>query len=209
MINYLSALSLLCLALLFTACGSDSPPSETDPTETITDGPAPVVFEGPFAEVHDQLSGTPDASAVQRRLLELFPSVSNPETGALDTRISRQFVALAESFADKFPGDTVAAPPLYNAAEVALALGQPQRAADIYGRIYNQFRGYSKAPEALFMLAFTHDENLNDLDGARKYYQQFIDTYPNHTFADDSEMLIQNLGKSDEEILRELEAKRN
>ena len=192
-------LLFLCLLLLFTACGTDS--TTDTPPEAPGDG-----LNGPFAELSTDLEGdNPDAPAIAARLRQLFPSVSDAQTGALDVDVSRQYVALAEAFADKFPADTVAAPPLYNAAEVALALGQPQRAADIYARLYHQYRTFSKAPEALFMLAFTHDENLKDTASARTYYRQFIDTYPTHTFADDSEMLIRNLGKSDAELLRELE----
>ena len=210
MLRITHLLPLLAL-LLLAACGNDT---ATDEESAAADGtpvataPAPLTFEGPFADMKTALEGdAADGAAIASSLIQEFPRVSDPETGALNVPVSRQYVALAEELSAKYPDDTLAAPPLYHAAEVALALGEPQRAADIYARIHRQYRHFSKAPESLFMLAFTLDENLQDLEGARTHYQQFIDTYPDHTFADDSEMLIKNLGKSDEEILRELESR--
>ncbi|MEL7161156.1 MAG: tetratricopeptide repeat protein, partial [Bacteroidota bacterium] len=76
-----------------------------------------------------------------------------------------------------------------------------------YERVHKDFPNFSKAGESLFMLAFTYDEDLDDIDKARATYERFIAEYPNHGFADDAQMLIGNLGKTDEEVLRELESR--
>ena len=60
---------------------------------------------------------------------------------------------------------------------------------------------------ALFMKAFLFDESLKDVENARKYYQEFIDKYPNHEFAKQAKLLMENLGKSQEEVLKSLQGK--
>jgi TolA-binding protein len=114
---------------------------------------------------------------------------------------------MATQLADKYPNDTLAAMPLYRAAEVVRALNDPKQTAAIYQKVYNSYPTFSKAPEALFMLGFTFDEDLGDLEKARSTYNDFLFKFPNHSFADDTQMLLENLGNTDEEILKELEKK--
>ncbi|MEM9836631.1 MAG: tetratricopeptide repeat protein [Bacteroidota bacterium] len=140
-------------------------------------------------------------------LTEGFSQLTDPETGLLNEEAATEYVNNAMAFAKQSGQDTVAALPLYRAAEVARALGKPAQAIEIYQSVIDQYSSFSKAAEAQFMLAFSYDEDLNDLEKARTAYETFIDKYPTHGFADDAEMLLSNLGKSDEEILRELEAK--
>lgn len=54
------------------------------------------------------------------------------------------------------------------------------------------------------MKGFLFDGTLHDSINAAKYYQEFLNKYPNNQFAKDAKMLLQNLGKSDEEVLKDL-----
>jgi TolA-binding protein len=101
----------------------------------------------------------------------------------------------------------MAALPLYRAAEVVRAMNNAVRAASFYEMTHKNYPSFSKAGEALFMLGFTYDEDLNNEAKAKETYELFLQQYPDHPFADDTQILINNLGKTDEEILRELEEK--
>ena len=194
-------LTLLVLSFLF-AYASDAP--LTEEASATTGGEVPLVLVEPFSTI---VSESEDAATGAERLMQEFPRVTDAGGGGMNVDVSQQFLAAARRLSDKFPADTAAAMPLYRAAEVALALGDPGQAAEIYQTVYGRYRAFSRAPESLFMLAFTYDENLNDLERARDRYEEFGRTYPDHPFADDAQMLIANLGKSDEEVLRELEAR--
>ncbi|MEL6357812.1 MAG: tetratricopeptide repeat protein [Bacteroidota bacterium] len=137
---------------------------------------------------------------------KLFQQLADANTGRLNEEAAKTYLSAAQILAKDYPTDTSAALPYYKAAEVARALGQSKTALEIYQQVIEQYPGFHKVPEARFMLAFTYDEDLNDLTSAKAAYEQFIQLHPEHTFADDAEMLLRNLGKSDEEILRELEA---
>lgn len=191
------------LTTLFFACGADTDTVDSNKAETTTD----EIITGTFAPANDALEAGGNAAKVGGMLMQQFNSVSDPATGLLDEKASRDFVSVATKLANKFPEDTLAALPFYRAAEVVRALNEPKRAAAIYEQIHTNYPNWSKAPESLFMLAFTYDEDLGNLEAAKATYQKFLKMYPTNVFAEATPMLIENLGKSDEEILRQLEEK--
>lgn len=193
-------LTAILLTALFFACGADTNTVAADQT-------ADEVITGPFAPANDALAAGEQVAKVGGMLMQQFESVSDPATGLLNEKASRNFVSVATKLADKFPKDTLAALPLYRAAEVVRALNDPKRAAAIYEQIHTNYPTWSKAPESLFMLAFTYDEDLGNLEAAKATYEKFLAMYPTNVFAEATPMLIENLGKSDEEILRQLEEK--
>jgi TolA-binding protein len=194
-ILFLSVLS----AFVFTACGgNDQQAANDEVTRT-----APNVY----AAAVTAFEAGEGPAAVSKLLMDNFQAVSDPKTGALNVETSQDFVTMATQLAEKYPTDTLAAMPLYRAAEVVRALNDPVQTALIYQKVYNSYPSFSKAPEALFMLGFTFDEDLGDLEKARTTYNDFLSKFPNHSFADDTQMLLENLGKTDEEILKELEKK--
>ena len=199
--------NLFYLAILFsiavTGCSGDAPATEELPEAE----PALTVDSPTFGPLAEELENGTPVARVGGMLMQRFPEISDPNTGLLNEDLSREFVYLAVALADRYPKDTLAALPLYRAAEVVRALNDPKRAAVLYERVHDEYTGFSKAPESLFMAAFTHDEDLNDLDRARETYERFLKLYPNNVFAESTPMLLENLGKSDEEMLRELEEK--
>ncbi len=147
-----------------------------------------------------------DLVQMSEQLHEQFGQLSDPESGLLKQDVATDYLAKVAHIATSFPRDTAIAMHLYRAAEVARAMNQAPLAIDYYQRITKDFPNFSRAAEAYFMLAFTYDENLKDLEQATIAYERFIKQYPAHDFADDAAILLKNLGKSDEEILQELEA---
>lgn len=195
-IIFLSLLS----AFVLTGCGGNDQQTAADELES-------TASSGVYAAAATALEEGKSPAEVSKLLMADFQAVSDPATGALNVPVSREFVAIATQLADKYPKDTLAAMPLYRAAEVVRAMNDPKQTAAIYQKVYDNYPSFSKAAEALFMLGFTYDEDLGDLEKARTTYNDFLQKYPTHSFADDTQMLLENLGKSDEEILKELEKK--
>jgi len=188
------------LSFLFVGCGQDAPSTAADAPEETT------VQSEQFQPVADALATGGSAAQIGGLLMQRFSSVSD-DSGVLNPANSQDFVDLSVQLSDKYPADTLVALPLYKAAELARSLNDPKRAAMLYERVHDNYGAFSKAPEALFMAGFTYDEHLNNLDKARETYEKFLKMYPNNVFAKDTPMLLDNLGKSDEEILRQLEEK--
>ena len=57
--------------------------------------------------------------------------------------------------------------PLYRSAEISRSLGKPNEAIATYQKIIERYPSFHKAPEAKFMLAFSYDEDLKDINKAR------------------------------------------
>lgn len=186
---------------MFASCGQDTPTGESAETAGEV-----TIQSAAFKPVAEALEADGSAAKIGGLLMQSFPSVSD-ESGVLNPVNSKDFVDLSVQLADKYPKDTLVALPLYKAAELARSLNDPKLAAILYERVHDDYSGFSKAPEALFMAAFTYDEHLNSLDKARETYEKFLKMYPDNVFAKDTPMLLENLGKSDEEILRQLEEK--
>jgi TolA-binding protein len=84
---------------------------------------------------------------------------------------------------------------------------RPQATIALFDRIINEYPDYEKSPSALFLKAFVYEDQLQDLENAKHYYELFLEKYPESEFADDAEVSLQNLGKSPEELIREFEEK--
>ena len=96
---------------------------------------------------------------------------------------------------------------LLRAGEMAALLNQYDKALGYYDKILKEFPQSPKAPIALFMKGYTLDDKLNQLDRAKAAYEEFLKKYPDNDFADDTRFLLENLGKSEEEIIKQFEAK--
>lgn len=112
-----------------------------------------------------------------------------------------------EAFAFSYPNDEKAPAYLEKAAEMARSLGQPDKAISYYDRIFQKYAGTKYAPRALFLKAFTAESMLNNKKVAKQLYQMFISEFPDDEFADDAQFLLDNIDKSDEEILKSFEKK--
>ena len=116
-------------------------------------------------------------------------------------------IDLYTEYAREFPDDTLAPVYLFKASDISMNLYRPLETIRILDTLLIKYPDYSKTPTALFLKAFVYEDQVKNYKLARKYYQQFIDKYPDNEFADDAQMSLENLGKSPEELIREFEEK--
>ena len=50
-------------------------------------------------------------------------------------------------------------------------------------------------------------QDFKKIDEAKAIYTEFVTKYPNHQMASSAQFLLDNMGKSEEEILKSMEAK--
>ena len=144
---------------------------------------------------------------IEDRLQNFGESMFDMNEGSLKKDVARNFVDVCEAYALTHHGNPKSAEYLHKAAETARAMRTIPKALSLYDWILEQYPNHEKASQALFLKAFTYDNNLGDIENARKYYESFLAKYPEDDFADDTEFLLNNLGKSDEEILEALTKK--
>jgi TolA-binding protein len=96
---------------------------------------------------------------------------------------------------------------LYRAADLSLNINKSKESLDLYNRIIYQYPDYKKAPECLFLVGYIYENYFQQLGKAKEIYESFLAKYPNHDFADDARISIENMGKSPEELIRSFEEK--
>ncbi|NNE29753.1 MAG: tetratricopeptide repeat protein [Saprospiraceae bacterium] len=96
---------------------------------------------------------------------------------------------------------------LLSGGETARMVKNNQNALDFFDWILQDYSDSPKASQALFLKAFTLDNELNQDEAARPVYEEFLEKYPEDGFADDAKFLLNNLGKTDEEIIQSFQEK--
>jgi len=132
---------------------------------------------------------------------ELFGNI----TAIPDREKSLTLVNAYVEYAEKYPDSEKAAEFLFRAADICMNIGYPERAIELYTRVYRDYPEYSKRPESLFLIAFIYENQLYNLQQAEHNYKQFIELFPDHDLADDAQILLQHLGKSPDELVKEFE----
>jgi len=97
---------------------------------------------------------------------------------------------------------------LYKASEVARSLSTYRKSLSLFDWIIEQYPNYEKTPTCLFLKGFVIENELKNEDLARESYESFLEKYPNDQLADDVKFLLDNLGKTDEEMLKMIEENR-
>ena len=86
-----------------------------------------------------------------------------------------------------------------------MSMNWGKSSVDIINKFTEMYPDDKRIPEALFYKAFIYDNQLNDDAKAGECYRNFIKKFPSHAFASSAEASIKNLGKTDEELIREFE----
>jgi tetratricopeptide (TPR) repeat protein len=129
----------------------------------------------------------------------------NPDKTGINRASSLKYVDACEAYALVFPKSESTPEYLFKAAEVAKSLRTFPKSLSLYDWIIDGYPAYEKTATALFLKGFIIENNLGDEEKAREVYNEFLQKYPDHELADDIAFLIENLGKSDEEILELIE----
>jgi TolA-binding protein len=108
-------------------------------------------------------------------------------------------------FATTYPDDEFAAEFLFKASQRAIVLNQANEAVEILAKLLQQYPKSSYSEEALFLSAYTYENNLNELPKAKALYEQFITQYPKAELNEDAKFALENLGKSPEDLLKEVQ----
>lgn len=98
--------------------------------------------------------------------------------------------------------DDASASWLLSAGQTARMVKNNEAAVKFFDLVLDKYPSAKEASQSLFLKAFTLDNEMNQDEASRPLYEKFITTYPEDEFADDAQFLLDNLGKTDEEIIQ-------
>ncbi|MCW5908537.1 MAG: tetratricopeptide repeat protein [Chitinophagales bacterium] len=126
--------------------------------------------------------------------------------GKVDSLAVSKLLQAYETFAEKYPGDTIAANFLFKAADFYRYMQKPLKSIGIYEKIFDNYPDFEKRPYALFLQGFIYENEVGNIHNARLKYELFLKEFPQHPIAKDVEFTLKNLGKTPEQIMQEFEA---
>ncbi len=141
-------------------------------------------------------------TAISEDIVALGSSMYDEKTHKVDFQAANDYIRVCELYALLKPSDPQSPEYLHKAGETARAVRAFPKAVEVYDRIYTKYPNFDKAAQALFLKAFTYDNDLGDKATAKNLYEEFLKKFPNDDFADDTQFLLNNLGKNDEEIIK-------
>ncbi len=139
------------------------------------------------------------------RISQMQGKIYDPTQLMADPALVNSYLRSSMVYAALLPKDPATEQILYKAAENAYYTQQFEQALNLYQWFETAFPLSIKASQALFMRAFIYDENLQQYEKAGQLYQAFLQKYPSDDFADDAATLLDNLGKTPEEMIQTLE----
>ena len=148
----------------------------------------------------------PEVSNVKQYLTKVGEDVFvDPDKFGINRKAAQSYVDACEAFALAYP-DTKEAPEfLYKATEISRTLRTFTKSLSMYDWIIDEYPQYEKAPTAMFLKGFIIENELNNDEAAMKVYKTFLSRYPDHQLRDDVQFLLDNVGKTDEEIMDMIE----
>ena len=149
------------------------------------------------------LSCTTDKeSQLKNNITQLEQVLVEKNEGIIDGKLAANMILAYTEFVDEFPEDQQSPDYLFKAADVSINVFHSQQTIKLFNRVINEYPKDKRAAQALFLKAFTFDNYMQEYDSAKIYYEEFLIKYPQHSFANDAEMSLENLGKSPEEIVK-------
>ena len=132
----------------------------------------------------------------------------SPVSSGFDKVKADSLLAAYESFIKRFSDDSLTMKVSFKAANLAMTMGNPARAIELFDKFIEKYPDNPKASVSMFFKAYIYENQLRNLDKAKELYLQFIEKYPDSDFSSDARIALQNLGKSPEQMVREFEEKR-
>lgn len=125
----------------------------------------------------------------------------------IDNILADSLVKQYYAFSKTYPEDKMSPDYLFKAGEVSSSLNESTQAIAYLKALCEKYPNDPKAKHALFLQGFIYDSQLKDMTNAKAIYEQVVAKYPGDKLAEDAKAMINNLGKSDEQLIREFEEK--
>jgi tetratricopeptide (TPR) repeat protein len=141
-----------------------------------------------FPALAERWSAT--ATPIEDQLINRQKAVYESAALQINYSAANELITASELYALLLPYAEQSPELLLSAAEITRGLGVYRHSLDLLDWVATRYPEHPQAAQALFLRAFTLDEQLHDTTAARKAYQLFLRKHPDHEFANDARMLL-------------------
>ena len=120
----------------------------------------------------------------------------------IDPLLVRDLAVEYTTFSNLYPADSSAPRMIYKSAIINLKyIGDQNKAVDLFLRLKEKYPKFSETPMALYTAAYIYNDLIKNREKAKECYELLIEDYPDHYLAKEAKVLVQFVGKSDEQLL--------
>ncbi len=131
------------------------------------------------------------------------------KNGRINTKLAREVIIHYRYYAEKFPDDSLSVEYLFKAGDVSVGIAAYDNAFEYFKIISEKYPKSNRAAYSLFLQGYISENNLEDTLNARKYYNEFLEKYPNIEMAESARFSIFNLGKSAEDVMKQIDGNKD
>ena len=125
---------------------------------------------------------------------------------ALDQKKPADALVIYRQFLADYPESKSVPEVLFRIGSLELSEEKkPEAAIATFSRVVEKNPSSPYAHKCLFMAAFIYSNQLNDTAKAKEGYERYLRMYPDSAMAETARFELANLGKSAEEILRQMQ----
>ncbi len=128
--------------------------------------------------------------------------VLSPEQKAMIDELIHSY----ETFAEKYPDDSLGAAYLFEAARLETRKPDFEKAIAMFRKVAEKYPNDDLAPKSLLSIGGIYDVTLHDYKNAETAYRELLEKYPRQAQEYGIDMVLKTLGKSPDEILKELQS---
>lgn len=142
---------------------------------------------------------------IKSNIARLEKILLSDTTGYINVSAANEAIKYYASYSYKFPNDSITPEYIFRMANVFEALGKYREAIEAFYKVESKYPDFLKKDICIFMQGNIYETELNDLEKARQCYERYLQSFPNKPFAKDVKVLLDNLGKSPEELLKSIQ----
>lgn len=146
---------------------------------------------------------------IESNIARLEKILTADTTGEINIAAANEVIKYYASYSYKFQDDSITPEYIFRMANVFEALGKAREAIEAFHKVESKYPDFPKKDICIFMQGNIYESELNELDKARECYERYLQYYPNKPFAKDVKVLLDNLGKSPEELLKSIQKNTN
>ena len=124
------------------------------------------------------------------------------ESSTFDRRRAQALLDVYKAYANAYQLDSMAPEYLFRAANLSKSMHDGEQGIRLYDRIIKDYGAWYRLPDVYYLKAFTIDSELDQRGAAKEAYEEVINRYPDHPFAKDARIMIDNLMYTDEELIQ-------